>query len=85
MPHIFSGELAAWVDNQADVDDPLLRALADDLEHAIRTVPDDVQELVAVSFLENLPTSSRVWRVLGPRPKAEAAGLFRHTDPRAGR
>lgn len=85
MPHIFFGGLTAWVDRQADVDDPMLRALLGDLEHAMRTAADDVQELIAVSFLENLPTNSRVWRVPGPDLKAEAARLFGDTDPRARR
>lgn len=82
LPHIFFGELTSWIDAQRNANGPVLRSLLDDLEHAVHTSSDDVQELIAVSFLENLPSESQVWGMLGPELKAEAARMFGDDDSR---
>jgi hypothetical protein len=58
LPHVFFGELTQWVvdqhlDNAADSSalDPLLAHL----EAGLLDGDDEVKELIAVSFVENLP------------------------------
>jgi hypothetical protein len=73
LPHVFFGDLTRYVvsrfldiewGTQGQSAEVELRNLLSDLEDAYADGGEDVQELISVSFLENLP-----------RPDEEAAGL----------
>lgn len=78
LPHLFLGDVADHVVSLSQApssDDRVaalheLRAILDAIETGYATGPPDVQELIAASFLENLPTNnfpgSEVRKMLGP-------------------
>ena len=80
LPHLFFGDLTRYalalfadVQERTDVDtqaESELRRLLNDLEDAYADAQEEIQELISVSFLENLPrpgearSGVRTW--LGP-------------------
>jgi hypothetical protein len=84
FPHVFFGALTAWLvdayraDPSAGPQATWRRILAD-LEGEYETEDTDVKELLAVSFLENLPYPNQdgagITEHLGPRLRAELAAL----------
>lgn len=85
LPHLFFGDLTRYVVSLLlDIESGVgpkhseaeeLRALLNDLEHAYATGDEEIQELISVSFLENLPRpgedASRVRAWLGPELAAQ--------------
>jgi hypothetical protein len=60
LPHVFFGFLTEWLVNEYRADpqrgpDAVWRRLLDRLEQGYRTGDPDVQDLLAASFVENLP------------------------------
>lgn len=58
LPHVFFGDLTQWVVDQhlsADADPTELVPLLTHLERGMADGTDEVKELIAVSFVENLP------------------------------
>lgn len=73
LPHLFFGDISRYaisqfleIESQAESQgiESELRGLLDDLEDAYVDGDEEIQELISVSFLENLP-----------RPYEEASGL----------
>jgi len=83
LPHVFFGDLTRYVisefcrfgDDHTATDGPQLKGLLDELERAFAAGTDEVSELIAVSFLENLPRPGEegagVRDLLGPALRAE--------------
>ena len=70
LPHLLFGDVTRWVVERGPV--PELLAV---LEHHMEAGDEEVQNVIAVSFLENLlgddPGERAVQAALGPRLKAE--------------
>lgn len=72
LPHVFLGDVTRWVTNEFATGgrSEALRAVLEFIESSFRDGHDHERELVAVSFLENLPRpdeeGSQLRRVLGP-------------------
>lgn len=60
LPHVFFGDLTRWVVAHAKSCKSLIRHL----DEALRIGQPDVQNLIAVSFVENLPDQSAFDRVV---------------------
>ncbi|MGH8990162.1 MAG: DUF7674 family protein [Acidimicrobiia bacterium] len=86
LPHVFFGDLSRYVvatfdrtsHGRSTVESPdaaQLRQLIGELDEAFVAGPDEVSELIAASFLENLPregeTGEGVRALLGPRLRSE--------------
>ena len=86
LPHLFFGDLTRLVvgdlrgaaDAGSQAERPSagqVRELLDELEQAFAAGPEEVSDLIAVSFLENLPRPGEdgdgVRDLLGPRLRAE--------------
>ncbi|MBI2387938.1 MAG: hypothetical protein HYV14_18275 [Elusimicrobia bacterium] len=71
LPHVFLGDVTRFViDSYRTTNTGLLSRLLDFLERAVSSPDDKLQELVVVSFLENLHQAGEdyegVKRLLGP-------------------
>lgn len=57
LPHVFMGDVTRWAVQRygADPSDPALKAVLDCLEGAFQGPYPEEHELIAASFLENLP------------------------------
>lgn len=72
LPHVLMGDVTRWVINEFETDgqSEVLRAVLEFIESSFRDGRDHERELVAVSFLENLPRrdeeGSQLRRLLGP-------------------
>jgi len=60
LPHVFMGDVTRYVLS----DPPSRQALVNHLDEALREGGTDLQELVAVSFVENLESSEELERAL---------------------
>lgn len=75
LPHMFFGDVTRWAQDQ--VSDPRqVDRLLSILEVAHHEEPDDVGELIHVSFLENLDEDSWIWARLGPHLSRAGRQLF---------
>jgi hypothetical protein len=81
LPHLLVADITRYIiDMSRDpVSDKEVRSLLGVLESEFATGDEDVQELLAVSFLENLPESPQVGyelrKSLGPALSAELARM----------
>ncbi|HSR68677.1 MAG TPA: hypothetical protein VLU25_12130 [Acidobacteriota bacterium] len=73
LSHVFFGDLTRWIVGRLETagrKDRILREILDFMEHAFGRGEGEVQELIAVSFLENLPSpgepGSEIRSLLGP-------------------
>jgi len=80
LPHVLFGDLVRFLDNEVRVNGPDSAVLAQTmglLERAIGSQDPRLQELVAVSFIENLepgaPTFAAFRRLFGPNLEAQFA------------
>jgi hypothetical protein len=67
LPHLFFGDISRWALDQESRPTGALSRLLSLLEDAFEQGVPEVQELLVVSFLENLPSDSSLWDELGPR------------------
>jgi hypothetical protein len=61
LPHVFMGDFTRWIVDRlrhAGASDPTLRHILDFVEATFKEGGEHEQELIAVSFLENLPRPS---------------------------
>jgi hypothetical protein len=72
LPHILMGDVTRWVIRRfhQDPNDPTLRQILSFIETAFEHANHDDQELIVVSFLENLPYANQkdagIRTILGP-------------------
>lgn len=74
LPHLFMADVERWAEGRITADDEASKKLVQDvldfLEVAYCTQGDDVQELIAVSFLEHFPRpgepASELRSMVGP-------------------
>ncbi|HEY4864399.1 MAG TPA: hypothetical protein VIK45_02695 [Candidatus Dormibacteraeota bacterium] len=72
LPHVFMGEVTRWLVQRfhADASDSTLRQVLDFIETAFERANGEDRELIAASFLENLPRPGQeddgVRLLLGP-------------------
>lgn len=72
LPHVLMGDITRWVIQRfhADASDVTLRDVLDFIEEAFDGANAEVRELIAASFLENLPrpgqSDAGVRALLGP-------------------
>ena len=77
LPHVFFGDLTRYVASEflQGTDYGLLRALLDELEHAFGVGDERITEVIAVSFLQNLPRPGEEGEslrdLLGPALRSE--------------
>jgi hypothetical protein len=88
LPHIFFGDVTRWFDARLvdDPNDPEAIRLSQYLESIYDVAPEDVQNVIYVSFVENLETNGPGAHVLGPqlRAAAEELGVLHSTDEPSG-
>ncbi len=84
LPHMFFGDVARWFDSELanDPKSPEAIRLAQYLESVYETAPEDVQNVIYVSFVENLENNGPGVDALGPRLKeaAKELGVLYPTD-----
>jgi len=73
LPHVFFGDVTRWLEERGPA--PAVLAV---LEHHIGAGDEEVQNVVAVSFLEGLGDEA-VRAALGPRLRAELTAMQRWT------
>jgi hypothetical protein len=72
LPHVLMGDITRWIVLQfhQDPNDPTLRQMLSFIEAAFERASHDDRELIAVSFLENLPRVGQedadIRAILGP-------------------
>jgi hypothetical protein len=77
LPHVFMGDFTRWVVGKFNDDrsDPNLRRLLVFIEESFSRQDESSQEIISVSFLENLPQvgedDDEVRTVLGPHLRGE--------------
>ena len=85
LPHVFFGDLTRWIlslyEDSANSPEAVarVREVIDFLEGAFASGDSDLQELISVSFLENLPfpwePNADIRTMLGPQLSTELAHL----------
>jgi hypothetical protein len=80
LPHVLMGEIAQYiVDLAVEANESELQGVLDSLEVEFERGSEEVQELLAVSFLENLPRppapGCELRRQLGPNLSRELARM----------
>jgi hypothetical protein len=84
LPHVFMGDVTRYFVDAYDAGMPRrqeVQAMLDYLDERLAHADDDTQELVAVSFVENLPqegeTATGLRRLMGHALRAHAERAFR--------
>lgn len=81
LPHVFMGDVTRWIVKEFDAGSgsPILREMLDFVEATFGSGHEHEQELIAVSFVENLPKSTepsgRIRDLLGPRLQKQMARM----------
>lgn len=82
LPHVFMGDVTRWLVRRflaAGRNDATLREILSFMEGAFKSDREEVKELLAVSFLENLPcfgeSGFEIRSVIGPTMQEELARL----------
>jgi hypothetical protein len=81
LPHVLLGEVTRWIVAEFAGSGPSvgLRNILEFIESSFRSGSNDGRELIAVSFLENLPrreeSSSEILNLLGPQLTAQLQAI----------
>jgi hypothetical protein len=66
LPHVLFGDIARWAQENVDSERVAVRETLNALETAWESSDDEVRNLIAVSFLDNLDQGSFVVDILPP-------------------